>query len=73
MTAPSFVSDTSVIAAQVDGWAEFRAPARVGVLVRELRQGIATLLQQKIENPSSDLAHAPIVDAMHQLLATDGF
>lgn len=58
---------------KVDGWAEFRAPARVGVLVRELQQGIATLLQQKIENPASDLAHAPIVDAMHQLLATDGF
>ena len=58
---------------QVGGWAEFKAPARIGVLVRELRRGIATLLQRKIEAPAVDLKHEPVVDAMHQLLATDGF
>lgn len=58
---------------QVGGWAEFKAPARIGVLVRELRGGIAALLQRKIEAPAADLTHEPIVDAMHQLLATDGF
>ncbi len=43
------------------------------MLVRELRRGIAALLQRKIEDPAADLTHEPIVDAMHQLLATDGF
>jgi hypothetical protein len=33
---------------QVDGWAEFRAPARIGVLVRELRAGVAMLLGRKV-------------------------
>lgn len=35
-------------ALQVDGWAEFRAPARIGVLVRELRAGVAMLLGRKV-------------------------
>ena len=33
----------------MDGWAEFRAPARIGVLVRELRAGVATLLGRKVD------------------------
>ena len=57
----------------MDDWAEFRAPARIGVLVRELRKGVATLLEAKIADPGADAAHAPIIDAPHQLLATDGF
>ncbi len=65
--------DTICPCFQVGGWAEFKAPARIGVLVRELRRGIAALLQRKIEDPAADLTHEPIVDAMHQLLATDGF
>ena len=36
---------------QVDGWAEFRAPARIGVLVRELRAGVAMLLGRKVKYP----------------------
>lgn len=58
---------------QVDGWAEFRAPARIGVLVRELRGGVAALLARKIADPAADVSADPLVTALHQLLATDGF
>jgi ATP-dependent RNA helicase DHX57 len=58
---------------QVDGWAEFRAPARIGVLVRELRTGIAALLARKIADPAADVSTDPLVTALHQLLSTDGF
>ena len=27
----------------------------------------------QIADPAADLAHTPIIDALHQLLATDGF
>ncbi|KAK9809193.1 hypothetical protein WJX72_011126 [[Myrmecia] bisecta] len=58
---------------QVDGWATFSAPARIAVLVKELRDEIDRLLLQKLSEPSFDLAHNRVVDALHQLLATDGF
>ncbi len=41
--------------------------------MRELRGGVAALLGAKIRDPGADTAHAPIIDALHQLLATDGF
>lgn len=71
--ATVFETLIAVIRQQVDNWAEFRAPARIGVLVRELRAGVASLLGRKISDPGADLAHTPIIDALHQLLATDGF
>lgn len=58
---------------QVDDWAEFRAPARVGVLVREMRGGVASLLARKIADPSADLSRDPLIAALHQLLSSDGF
>ncbi|KAK9846310.1 hypothetical protein WJX81_001334 [Elliptochloris bilobata] len=57
---------------QIDGWV-LKAPARIAVLVRELRQEVDRLLLQKVERPGLDLAHSPAVAAMHNLLATDGF
>lgn len=58
---------------KVDGWATFKAPARIAVLVRELRAEVATLLAQKISNPGLDLSRSRVVDAMHHLLHSDGF
>ena len=57
----------------VDGFARFAAPARIGVLVRELRSAVDGLLDSKLENPSFDLAGSPATQAMHRLLETDGF
>ena len=57
----------------VDDWASFKAPARIGVLVRELRCEVARLLGEKIENPTLNIAGSKLIDAMHHLLSTDGF
>jgi ATP-dependent RNA helicase DHX57 len=58
---------------KVDGWATFKAPARIAVLVRELRAEVTLLLAQKISNPGLDLSRSRVVDAMHHLLHSDGF
>lgn len=58
---------------RVDGWATFKAPGRIAVLVRELRAEAAALLQRKIEDPSLELGRSRVVEAMHHLLSTDGF
>ena len=58
---------------QVDGWATFKAPARIAVLVRELRAQCAALLAHKIADPGLDVSGSRVVEAMHHLLATDGF
>lgn len=58
---------------KVDNWAAFKAPARIGVLVRELRHEVSQLLWKKIQDPSTDLAQSKLIDAMHQLLSSDGF
>lgn len=57
----------------LDGWAKFKAPARIGVLVRELRGAIDALLASKVEQPGLQLTGHRAVDALHALLATDGF
>jgi hypothetical protein len=41
--------------------------------VKELRGEIDRLLLQKIEDPSLDLSQSKAIDALHRLLATDGF
>ncbi|PRW33164.1 P-loop containing nucleoside triphosphate hydrolase isoform A [Chlorella sorokiniana] len=58
---------------RVDGWARFKAPARIAVLVRELRNEVSRLLAAKVADPSLDLSRSRVVEAMHHLLATDGF
>ncbi|KFM23075.1 Putative ATP-dependent RNA helicase DHX57 [Auxenochlorella protothecoides] len=55
------------------GWARFKAPARIGVLVRDLRAAVASLLAAKIADPGLSLAGSPVVEALHSLLASDGF
>ena len=57
---------------KVDGWATFQAPARIGVLVKELRQRVDQLLLDRINHPSAHLASTPIVRALLELLASEG-
>jgi len=56
----------------VDKWMYFQAPARVGVLVRELRKSLDLLLTSKIENPSISISDSPIIDAIQVLLKANG-
>jgi ATP-dependent RNA helicase DHX57 len=37
-------------------WVRFRAAAKVGVLVKQLRHALDTLLAAKIDNPSLDIS-----------------
>ena len=57
----------------LDGWAEFEAPARIAVLVRELRAGVDRLLAAKVADPALDIAASPAVTALLQLVRSDGF
>lgn len=57
----------------VDGWMYFKAPARVAVLVRELRRQMDELLQKKFENPGVDmnLEGRGVHNAITQLIKTE--
>jgi len=57
----------------VDDWARFQAPARVAVLVRELQTQTMAVFQRKIADPSVHMHRSRIVDALLQILSTDGF
>eukprot|EP00803_Ostreobium_quekettii_P004271 evm.model.scf_905.2 EVM.evm.TU.scf_905.2 scf_905:10452-23846(+) len=57
----------------LDGWAEFAAPAKVAVLLRELREELGRMLAAKIDDPGLDLGASEAVGAVMQLLHTDGF
>ena len=57
----------------VDKWAQFKAPARVGVLLKEIRARLERVLTDKIERPEQDLqlTGGPLVEAILQLLNTE--
>ena len=57
---------------RVDDWATFQAPARIGVLVKELRARVDELLAERINHPSADLTSTPVVRALLELLASEG-
>lgn len=57
----------------VDGWAKFKAPAKIAVLVRELRRKVGALLARKIREPGLDLGGSRVVEAMLHVLSSDGF
>jgi ATP-dependent RNA helicase DHX57 len=58
------------------GWAQFSAPARIGVLIREMRAAVDKLLERHIDAPvaegEDDLSSSPVVKAVLELLATEG-
>eukprot|EP00050_Salpingoeca_kvevrii_P019100 m.82484 g.82484 ORF g.82484 m.82484 type:complete len:1527 (+) comp8262_c0_seq2:687-5267(+) len=56
----------------VDKWLSFEAPARVAVLVNELRDALEEVLQHKIVDPRADIAGS-VTEAMITLIKTDGF
>lgn len=58
---------------KLDGWATFKAPARIAVLVRELRLQVDQLMLAKVADPSLDMFDSPITGVMQELLAKDGF
>ena len=57
----------------VDDWARFQASARVAVLVRELQAQTMAVFERKIAEPETDMHRSRIVDALLQILSTDGF
>ncbi|XP_002973866.2 DExH-box ATP-dependent RNA helicase DExH1 [Selaginella moellendorffii] len=57
----------------VDGWLEFEAPARIAVLIKELRKRVDALLLEKTGNPGLDISSSAVVAALLRLLETDGF
>jgi hypothetical protein len=56
----------------VDGWLRFSAPGRIVALVQALRRALDSLLLEKISDPLRDISTARELDAVCQLLATDG-
>ena len=58
---------------KLDDWATFTAPARIAVLVRELRQQLDRLLLQHIHNPQAGALQSPVIQVCHELICKDGF
>lgn len=56
----------------VDDWIGLDAPARVGVLAKELRRAVDRLLDCKAADPDLAVSDDPVVDAITTLLAADG-
>ena len=57
----------------VGGWATFEAPARIGVLVRELRARVDRALGDKLARPdAADLGSDKLCEALCALLDSDG-
>ena len=57
---------------RIDDWATFAAPAKIGVLVKELRAKVDELLLARINHPSATLASTPVVRALLSLLESEG-
>ena len=53
-------------------WMSFDADARVGVLVRELRDAMSMLLERKVDEPDFCLEEHPVLLAVCALLRTNG-
>ena len=56
----------------LDEWCEFNAPAKIGVLARELRKKIDQLLTNKVNSPGPISMDNPIVKAMLTLIESEG-
>lgn len=57
----------------VDDWIQFNAPARIAVLVKEIRAEFLGLLETKIKDPSFDISTSELVDVVTKLIMNDGF
>jgi ATP-dependent RNA helicase DHX57 len=56
----------------LDRWIRFRAPAKVSLLIRELRKELDTLLKKKIENPQLDIYHTSTIQIILKLIEKEG-
>jgi len=57
----------------VDEWIKFCAPARIAVLVKEIRNSILELLDEKIRNPQLDISTSELINVVTKLIMNDGF
>ncbi|KAG7388339.1 ATPdependent RNA helicase [Phytophthora pseudosyringae] len=56
----------------LDGFIRFNAVARIGVLIKSIRQHLDRLLVEKIADPSVDIAQSELVTAISHLLKSEG-
>ncbi|CAI5729208.1 unnamed protein product [Peronospora effusa] len=56
----------------LDGFIRFSAVARIGVLIKSIRQHLDRLLMEKIADPSVDIAQSQLVTAISHLLKSEG-
>lgn len=56
----------------VDGWAELSANARIGSLMGGLRRRVDTLMAEKVEDPSIDIARSKEMQLIVKLIMSDG-
>ena len=54
---------------KVDGWIRFAAPARLGVLVRGLRELLRRAVEEKLKHPHADVSGHPAVAVLLDILA----
>jgi ATP-dependent RNA helicase DHX57 len=56
----------------LDGFIRFNAVARIGVLIKSIRQHLDRLLMEKIADPDVDIAQSDLVTAISHLLKSEG-
>ncbi|KAE9074349.1 DExH-box ATP-dependent RNA helicase [Phytophthora fragariae] len=56
----------------LDGFISFNAVARIGVLIKTIRQHLDRLLMEKIADPFLDIAQSGLVTAISHLLKSEG-
>ncbi|KAL4155820.1 hypothetical protein PRNP1_007921 [Phytophthora ramorum] len=56
----------------LDGFIRFNAVARIGVLIKSIRQHLDRLLMEKIADPSVDISQSELVTAISHLLKSEG-
>ena len=59
--------------AVVDDWAEFQAPGKIAVLIRELQAEVDRVLEAKVGDPGLEVQRSPVVEALLAILGSDGF
>jgi hypothetical protein len=49
----------------VDGWLQMKAPARIAVLINQLRKGVDRCLETKIVDPNTDIQGTKVRPRFH--------
>ncbi|XP_041103244.1 ATP-dependent RNA helicase DHX29-like isoform X2 [Polyodon spathula] len=55
----------------VDSWIQFQAPVRIGVIFKQLRALIDTVLQQKLENPKMSVEDNKTIQLITELIKSE--